>query len=135
MDLETNARSEQFRNLFSSITMEVEMRKTILAIMTLGSVAAVMGPMGSAYSQDSVFCDVDHRCLPVSNQAYTACYGLAIQRGWSVMKIDERGRTRFIYDCLRGRTRYSCGSTSDRTSPRWPRVRPAVARGRGAAQL
>jgi hypothetical protein len=81
------------------------MRYSILTILTLGAASIFVSPIVSAQAQVSTFCDSDNRCINASAQAYNACYTLAKQRGWTDMQIDYRGRTQFIYSCLRGRVR------------------------------
>lgn len=79
------------------------MRQAIFALLTAG--AALAMPSGPAQSQTTLFCDPDRRCVPTTEQAYNACYQLAMQRGWNMTRTDYRGRNYFIYGCLRGRFR------------------------------
>jgi hypothetical protein len=81
------------------------MRQNMLACLALGALTAVVVPTVPARAQGTLFCDPDRRCIPTTEQAYNACYQLAMQRGWNMTRTDYRGRNYFIYGCLRGRFR------------------------------
>ena len=44
--------------------------------------------------------------MPTSQQAYEACFHLALQRGLTVTVGDKRNLDLFIYQCLEGRIRH-----------------------------
>lgn len=79
------------------------MRQTTFAVLTVGALAAVAIQGAPARAQSTLFCDWFNRCAPTTQQAFDACYQLAMKRGWNMQPTDVRGRTAFIYDCLRGK--------------------------------
>jgi hypothetical protein len=80
------------------------MCKILLLILAGTAVAAFLTPSYQAQAQGGqVFCDANRRCVNTTNQAFLSCQSLALQRGWNMTRTDYRGRTAFIYSCLRGR--------------------------------
>jgi hypothetical protein len=79
------------------------MRQALFAMLTIGAVSTFAMPSGPAQAQSTLICDAFNRCIPATQQSYDACYQLAMRRGWNMQPTDYKGRTAFIYDCLRGR--------------------------------
>jgi hypothetical protein len=80
------------------------MRKILLLILAATATAALPTPSDQARAQGGqIWCDAYRRCVNTTNQAFISCQSLAIQRGWNMTRTDYRGRTAFIYSCLRGR--------------------------------
>jgi hypothetical protein len=80
------------------------MRQALLAA-TIGAMSVFAMPSAPAQAQSTIICDAFHRCAPATQQSYDACYQLAMRRGWNMQPTDYKGRTAFIYDCLRGKQR------------------------------
>jgi len=78
------------------------MRQALLAA-TLGAVSVFAMQSAPAQAQRTIVCDGFNRCAPATQQTYDACYQLAMRRGWNMQPTDYKGRTAFIYDCLRGK--------------------------------
>jgi hypothetical protein len=79
------------------------MRKTTIAMVSLA--AGLAFSSWSDPAQAYVYCDTYVRCVNTSEQAYNACFSLALARGWNTTRGDAQGRTAFIVNCLRGRQR------------------------------
>lgn len=82
------------------------MRQIPLSIAAAAAVACFTMPLAQAQAQrGQPWCDPNNRCVNVTEQAYQACFNLALQRGYNPTKADARVRNIFIYDCLTGKYR------------------------------
>jgi hypothetical protein len=62
----------------------------------------VIVPGPPARAQQGQFCFAGEGCAPSTPERYNACFELALQRGLTVSRGDERNLNKFLYDCLRG---------------------------------
>jgi hypothetical protein len=75
------------------------MRLAITAAALAVCATAISTPSVAQYQQ----CIPGRGCVPAPQQAYEACFHLALQRGLTVTVGDKRNLDLFIYQCLAGR--------------------------------
>jgi hypothetical protein len=78
---------------------ENPMRLAITAAALAVCATTLPTPSVAQYQQ----CIAGRGCVPASQQAYDACFHLALQRGLTVTVGDKRNLDLFIYQCLAGR--------------------------------